>query len=379
MTVLALLIGLVIGAALVGVLWRRSRTRQEYRNAENPDPAVHDEPSPPAVAGLDLLRAALDALPVGVVYANADGVVVVRNRAAESATGTRHGDILVDEAVDQALAAAARSRDYSRTVEFMGPPPKSLLLQTVAVEAGGTLVTITDVTERNRIDAVRTDFVANISHELKTPVGAMSLLAETLSEADDPADVERLASRMVAEAERLTRTIEDLLELAQIELSGQVEYFPVRACEIVEAAVERTAALAATQGVMVEATVPDHELMVVGNRLQLVSALGNLIGNAVKYSDAGSRVCVSVGRSDGQVHFSVRDTGMGIAPQHHERIFERFYRVDRARSRGTGGVGLGLAIVRHVATNHGGEVNVVSQEGEGSTFTLTLPDRPASS
>ena len=382
MTALALLIGLVVGAALVGALWYQSRLRaagSADRAVDRP-PAVETNGSEmprPEPSGLDLLRAALDALPVGVVYADAAGLVMVRNQAAENTTGVRHGDILVDEAVDQALSAAAQGRDFSRTVELVGPPPKSLLLQTVPVEAGGTLVTITDVTERNRIDAVRTDFVANISHELKTPVGAMSLLAETLADADDPADVERLAARMVSEAERLTRTIEDLLELAQIELSGQVEYFPVRAGEIVDAAVERTAAVAASSGVVVEVEIPDRDLVVVGNRLQLVSALGNLVGNAVKYSDAGSTVCVSVRRGDGKVDFVVRDSGMGIAPQHHERIFERFYRVDRARSRGTGGVGLGLAIVRHVATNHGGEVNVVSQEGEGSTFTLTLPDRPA--
>lgn len=376
MTVVALLIGLVLGAGVVGGFWYRSHTKQDVESiAPEVAPSHGGGTEQPHTPGLDLLRAALDALPIGVVYADRSGAVVVRNQAAENATGVRHGDILVDEAVEQALAAAAGGNEHSRTLELVGPPRKTLFVQAVPVDAGGTLVTITDVTERNRIDAVRTDFVANISHELKTPVGAMSLLAETLADADDPADVERFAGRIVAEAERLTRTIEDLLELAQIELSGQAEHFPVRAAEIAEAAVDRVSALAAGTGVSVVVDAPDPGLTVLGNRLQLVSALGNLVGNAVKYSDPGSQVCVSIRRADGKVAFSVHDTGMGIDPQHHERIFERFYRVDRARSRGTGGVGLGLAIVRHVATNHGGEVNVVSQEGEGSTFTLTLPDR----
>lgn len=374
MTLLVLVIGVLVGASVTGLTFRVLQSRGQ---TITPEPILAPPPSAEEQGGEQLelasIRAALDALPIGVVYVDAEGAVVVRNRMAEHATGMRHGDILVEEALEQVLRLAVNGVDQTRALELAGPPPKALVIHAVAVESGGTLATITDVTERQRIDAVRTDFVANISHELKTPVGAMSLLAETLADVRDPADVERFAQRIVAEAERLNRTIEDLLQLAQIELGAQVEHFPVPIGEVVEAAIDRVSALAERSGVTVSSTVADPEVTVVGNRVQLVSAVGNLVDNAVKYSDHGGVVRVSAAPDGDRIVFRVQDSGIGIAPQHLERIFERFYRVDRARSRGTGGVGLGLSIVRHVATNHGGEVNVVSQEGEGSMFELNLP------
>ena len=238
------------------------------------------------------------------------------------------------------------------------------------------LAVVEDITERRRLEEMRRDFVANISHELRTPIGALSLLAETLSEEDDPDVVGRLAGRLHREALRLGRTVDDLLLLSRIE-GGEVATEPLTAAEIVAEAVDRTAVNARERQIEVkvdgDGSLGGH---LVGNRVQLVSALANLIDNALTYSDPGSVVLVSAAEAAGHLELGVVDHGIGIPAQDLERIFERFYRVDRARSRRTGGTGLGLAIVRHVATNHGGEVRVTSREGEGSTFVLRLPLAP---
>jgi two-component system sensor histidine kinase SenX3 len=232
---------------------------------------------------------------------------------------------------------------------------------------------IDDVTDRRRLEAVRRDFVANISHELKTPVGALGLLAETLLSEDDPAVARRLAERLLDEAFRVGRTIDDLLALSQIEADevGLRDEVPVHL--FIAEAVERVRPAAEQHDISIQVEEPAARLVVLGDRRQLVSATYNLLDNAVKYSDPGSTVEVRA-RTDGQwIELSVEDHGIGIPRRDLERVFERFYRVDRARSRETGGTGLGLAIVRHVASNHSGEVRVESREGEGSTFTLRLP------
>jgi two-component system sensor histidine kinase SenX3 len=242
-----------------------------------------------------------------------------------------------------------------------------------ALDADAALALIEDVTERARLEAMRTDFVANISHELRTPVGALALLAETLADEDDPETVRRLANNMVFEAHRVGRIIKDLLELGQIEAADQPLKEIVGIPLVIAEAVDRTRPLAEHRSIRVDVQDNGGGLVVVGDRRQLVSALANLIDNAVKYSDAGGQVRVTAGFRDGMVELAVTDRGIGIPPRDVDRIFERFYRVDRARSRDTGGTGLGLAIVRHAATNHGGAVTVVSQEGRGSTFTIRIP------
>jgi two-component system sensor histidine kinase SenX3 len=247
-----------------------------------------------------------------------------------------------------------------------------LMVRAVPLPDGGALVTIDDLSERARLDAVRTDFVSNISHELKTPVGALALLAETLMDSEDPEVNRRLAGKMVDEAHRAAGTIDDLLELSRIELGGRGEWEDVSVTAVIRDATARHQLTAESFGVLLESG-EANGLMVQGNRLQLVSALSNLIDNAVKYSNRGGRVSVTAQRTDHSVEISVADQGVGIPARDIDRIFERFYRVDRARSRETGGTGLGLAIVRHIATNHGGDVAVRSREGEGSTFTLRIP------
>jgi two-component system sensor histidine kinase SenX3 len=333
------------------------------------------------------LTRALAVIPQGVVVYDEDGEIAYRNEVAAGYLTARHGEALVEEAI-AGLAAEATEAEHrpvdddagpaARTVDLFGPPRRTLVLSALRLEDDeqrriGALVVIDDVTDRRRLEAVRRDFVANISHELKTPVGALGLLAETLLAEDDPAVFTRLAERMVTEAFRVNRTIDDLLALTQIEADevGRGTEVPVHL--FIAEAVDRVRPAAEQQGITIEVSEPAPRLVVVGDRRQLVSATYNLLENAVKYSDPGSTVQVRA-RTDGRwIDLSVADHGIGIPRRDLERVFERFYRVDRARSRETGGTGLGLAIVRHVASNHAGDVRVESLEGEGSTFTLRLP------
>jgi two-component system sensor histidine kinase SenX3 len=329
---------------------------------------------------VERLRRALDALPTGVVVADEGGAVALRNEAARHFLGVRHADVLVDEAVGSLLRGALAGEHRRQTLDLYGPPKRTVVVTAVPVvsELGGfaALATIEDVTDRSRLEAMRTDFVATISHELKTPVGALALLAEALIGEDESEVVTRLAEKMVSEAHRMGRTIEDLLELSRIELGESPHREVVSVGLIAAEAVERVRHLADQRGITVDVVEPSHRLNAIGDRRQLVSAVANLVENGVKYSDPGAAVEVAA-RTDGTwVDIVVRDRGIGIPARDLDRIFERFYRVDRARSRETGGTGLGLAIVRHVATNHGGSVSVGSQEGGGSTFTLRVPIGP---
>ncbi|MGH9085890.1 MAG: sensor histidine kinase [Acidimicrobiales bacterium] len=325
------------------------------------------------------LAGALAVIPQGVVVFDAGGGIAFRNRVAAGYLGARHGDALVEEAIDEMAdeVIAGRAAVPPRTVELYGPPSRTLVLTAIVLERNavdlGALVVIDDVTDRRRLEAVRRDFVANISHELKTPIGALGLLAETLLSEDDPAVASRLAERMHHEAFRVGRTIDDLLQLSRIEVEADLERTTVPLSVIITEAVDRVREAAEQRGIELDVEPPSSRLAVSGDRRQLVSATFNLLENAVKYSDPGSTVRLR-SHTDGRwIDIEVADDGIGIPDRDRERIFERFYRVDRARSRETGGTGLGLAIVRHIVTNHAGEVRVESREGEGSTFTLRLP------
>ncbi|MGZ4759544.1 MAG: sensor histidine kinase [Acidimicrobiales bacterium] len=318
------------------------------------------------------LSQALDAIPQGVLIADAEGQVVVRNRVADSFADARHSDALVEAAIDEMLAEALEGHEGVRPIDLFGPPRRTLVI-TATPLPDGALVVVDDISERRRLEATRRDFVANISHELKTPVGAMGLLAETLLAEDDRQVASRLAERIVNEAFRLDRTIEDLLVLSRIEGEEIAAHEPVAPRLLVEEAVERIRPAAEQAGIEVVVGDVDPGLAILGDRRQLVSALYNLLDNAVKYSDDGDEVQVRAVPVGSSVALEVEDHGIGIPKADLERVFERFYRVDQARSRTTGGTGLGLAIVRHVATNHEGEVRVESRLGEGSTFTLIVP------
>jgi two-component system, OmpR family, sensor histidine kinase SenX3 len=247
-----------------------------------------------------------------------------------------------------------------------------------AVGGGGlVLLLVEDQTESRRVEEVRRDFVANTSHELKTPVGALALLAETVEDAaDDPEAVRRFASRMRQEAARLTNLVQDMITLSRIQAAEPIpDPVPVQLDDVVAEALDRCRMKASARGIDLVALGEDG-LSVLGDEDLLVTALRNLLENAVAYSPDKTRVDVSTRQAAADaVEISVADQGIGIPERDLERIFERFYRVDPARSRATGGTGLGLAIVKHVTAAHGGKVTVVSSEGEGSTFTLRLPLR----
>jgi two-component system sensor histidine kinase SenX3 len=323
---------------------------------------------------------ALGAIANGVVIFDDRGEIAYRNDPAASFLAARHSDALVEEAITTMASDALRGRGAEREIELFGPPRRVLSVRAVPLENGtrpsGVLVVVEDTSERRRLENVRRDFVANISHELKTPVGALALLAETLLDEDDPDVAKRLAERLANEAFRVGNTIDDLLELSRLEVATGLATDEVTVAHVVGDAADRVRPAAEQRGIEIEVEQTPLRLTVVGDRRQLVSAVTNLLDNAVKYSEPGSSIGVRA-RTDGTwVDLAVHDRGIGIPRRDLERIFERFYRVDRARSRDTGGTGLGLAIVRHVASNHRGEVRVESREGVGSTFTLRLPAGP---
>jgi two-component system, OmpR family, sensor histidine kinase SenX3 len=241
-------------------------------------------------------------------------------------------------------------------------------------EEGMVLVLITDQSEARRIDAVRRDFVANVSHELKTPIGALGLLSEAILGAKDQPDaVVKFASRMQIEAKRLTDLVQEIIDLSRLQSSDPLQKaFDVEASDVVREAVAQAALSAESRKITVEIG-EIEDATVIGDRDQLIMAVLNLVENAINYSPENTKVSVVVKVKEELLEISVTDQGIGIAEGELARVFERFYRVDPARSRMTGGTGLGLSIVKHVALNHGGDIKVWSKEGVGSTFTLQLP------
>lgn len=238
-------------------------------------------------------------------------------------------------------------------------------------DEGMVLVLISDQSEARRIDAVRRDFVANVSHELKTPIGALGLLSEAILGAKDQPDA--VASRMQMEAKRLTDLVQEIIDLSRLQSSDPLQKaFDVEASDVVREAVAQAALSAESRKITVEIG-EIEDATVNGDRDQLIMAVLNLVENAINYSPENTKVSVVVKVKQELLEISVTDQGIGIAEGELARVFERFYRVDPARSRMTGGTGLGLSIVKHVALNHGGDIKVWSREGVGSTFTLQLP------
>jgi two-component system, OmpR family, sensor histidine kinase SenX3 len=346
------------------------------------EPAQRPEPDllPPGVASV------LSVLPSSAVVLDSEDRVLQASSAAQAFGLVSDGELVAQELL--ALARQVRrdgeiregeievstSAGNGRTTSFaVRCAPLG-----AAVGGGGlVLLLIEDQTESRRVEQVRRDFVANTSHELKTPVGALALLAETVEDAaDDPEAVRRFAGRMRQEASRLTNLVQDMITLSRIQAAEPIpDPVPVKLDVVVAEALDRCRMKATARGIDLVAT-GTNGLSVLGDEDLLVTALRNLLENAVAYSPDKTRVDVST-RPAGHdaVEVSVADQGIGIPERDLERIFERFYRVDPARSRATGGTGLGLAIVKHVTAAHGGKVTVLSSEGLGSTFTLRLPLR----
>jgi two-component system, OmpR family, sensor histidine kinase SenX3 len=389
----ALLIAAAVGAfvigAAAGLVVARVTGNRHARSADDTEPSAPVlAPSVPQDRRLASL--VLDSLATGVVVVDRSEQPVLVNTAA------RHMGVLQADrlAFAELTGVVRRATDERATIQAaidlplgrLGREPIAVAVTAVPfpdptdpARTDGVALMLDDVTEARRLEAVRRDFVANVSHELKTPIGALTLLAEAVQEAsDDPETVSRFAERMQREGVRLGRLVRELIELSRLQgaepLPGTDE---VPVARVIEEAVDRTRLAAEQTSVHIVWRCEDG-LTVRGNERQLAMAVGNLLDNAVAYSPAETRVAVAartVHAEDGgaAAEISVSDQGIGIADADLPRVFERFYRVDPARSRETGGTGLGLAIVKHIATNHGGSVSAWSAEGAGSTFTIRIP------
>jgi two-component system sensor histidine kinase SenX3 len=370
-------VAVVLGVAVLYVVSRR------------PAPTLPPRPRPVYSAAQPLSSLVVEALDQGVIVLDAEDRVVLLNPAARAMNVVDTDRLSSRDLTELADRARDTSTHQSRTVDLpigrLGREPIALAVEAVPLvvedrRVGAVGLLLTDMSEHRRLEAVRRDFVANVSHELKTPVGALTLLAEAVQEAaDDPAAVARFSARMQHESARLARLVQELMELSRVQgadpMPGVAE---VGIAKLLVEATDRVRLAAEQREITVEVTLRDPSLAVRGNESQLVTAVSNLVDNAVAYSPAGTKVqVVATGGSDHQarptVDISVSDQGLGIADADLDRIFERFYRVDPARSRATGGTGLGLAIVKNIVTNHLGTVAVQSTAGAGSTFTIRLP------
>lgn len=366
---MAVLVALAVAAAVAATVL--ALRRGEHRSDVEP-PAAQPQLPPGVRQVLSVLRSS------AVVLDLADGVVEAS--PAAYAFGLVRGEELVHPELRQ-LAREVRRDGVIREAELAlarGPLGQGQMVgfaRVAALDGRHVLVLVEDRTEARRLEEIRRDFVANVSHELKTPVGALSLLSEAVVDAaEDPEAVRRFATRMQRESGRLSALVQEIIDLSRLQVADAL-LAPEQVCvdDVVAEAVDRCRLSAEAKHIDVVVG-GEHGRTVYGNRDLLVTAVRNLVDNAVAYSDPDTRVGLGVRSGEGLVEISVTDQGIGIPSDDLGRVFERFYRVDPARSRATGGTGLGLSIVKHVVANHGGEVRVWSREGEGSTFTVRLPD-----
>jgi two-component system sensor histidine kinase SenX3 len=392
--IVALAVGVALGIAFAGHARRRVAPAPQLAPESAPESAPEQ---PRRRLSQPVASLVVEALDHGVVVMDRDERAVLVNPAAR-AMGVLEVDKLAFPGLVNVLRRCLETgitvtASIDLPMTRLGREPIALAVTAVPLPGTDERVTavcllLADVSEQRRLEAVRRDFVANVSHELKTPVGALTLLAEAIQDAaDDPEAVARFAGRIQHEGSRLARLVVELMELSRVQgadpMPGAAEV-DVRA--IVDEAIERTQ-LAAEQAQITVTSACADGLQVRGNEAQLATAVANLVDNAIAYSGSGTRVAVTARASTDDearptVDISVTDQGIGIAEADRDRIFERFYRVDPARSRATGGTGLGLAIVKNIVSNHLGTIILWSAEGSGSTFTIRLPrvhsDRPSS-
>lgn len=361
------------------VRWRGDRAS---RHVVGPAVEAAEQAASDSAARAVLLERLLDSIDEGAMLSSASGDVVYANAAARTilGIGPRRSSpgvesIGFNDLVARTLAAGS-TLEEDRQLHL--PSRRLLRVRSVPFD-DGVLVLLVDVTKARMADKVRTDFVANVSHELKTPVSAIALMAEQLTHAirEDPKAAVRFAESIYQEADRLARLVVDLLDLSRIESDMPLAITDVDAVSLAQDAVSRVAALAQAKSIEVRIAGPDHAVSLRVDPAQVVTALANLLDNAVRYSTPGSEVALLIGQSEDEASFVVADHGPGIPTEALGRIFERFYRVDKARARTTGGTGLGLAIVKHVAERHGGRVTAESEFGRGSRFTLSFPLEPS--
>jgi two-component system sensor histidine kinase SenX3 len=311
---------------------------------------------------VDAVDGVVRASPAAYAYGLVRGHTVVHRELLDMTAGVRRDGVILEKQLELPRGPLGQG---------------TIIVQVRAAMLGEEYILLLadDRTEITRTEEIRNDFVANVSHELKTPVGAISLLAEALeSSADDELAVRRFAKRMHKESGRLAALVQDIIELSRLQGASVAQQGrPVDVNAVIAEAVDRSQLPAESKNIRIVVG-GRTEAKVFGDQDLLVTALRNLIDNAIRYSPENTRVGIGVRSREGLVSISVTDQGEGLSPEDQERVFERFYRVDSARSRHTGGTGLGLSIVKHVASNHGGEVTLWSQPGQGSTFTLRLPE-----
>ncbi len=367
---LPVLVGLV-GFAL-GSLMARLLPRARLRR-----PAADEN----GLAVAELLQRAVSNAPIGVVVVDSTrGVPVINQRVTEMG-------LIRDGALDDRLwAATQRTLATGEDTDVDLSAPRGLAGRRAGLAVHGTIrllneqsprmavIYLDDQSEQVRMEASRRDFVANVSHELKTPVAAMAVLSEALLEStDDPPTVQRFGGKIYTESQRLANMVGELIELSRLQGAERLpDLVAVDVDTVVQEAISRHKVVAEKANITVK-TDDATGLRVLGDETLLVTALANLISNAIAYSPNGSAVSISRRRNGDMVEIAVTDRGIGIAQEDQERVFERFFRVDKARSRATGGTGLGLAIVKHVAANHNGSIRLWSRRGTGSTFTLSIP------
>jgi len=361
---LGLIPGLVLGA-LFTYLWIKYQKDPEKSNAGTS-------------SSRNQLLKLIQSLPDIVIWVDGDNRIKYASEVALSLNIARDEKIQIDSL--ESLISTARKVDEPITKKIKAKRPlgiAKLNLDTwvMRLERGEVLLWAQNNSIVSRVETVRRDFVANISHELKTPVGALSLLAEAIEEAGkDSETIQKFAKRIGPETKRLTNVIRDIIDLSQVQSDDPLATAsPVEVDRVINDAIDAVQLLADLHSIeIVQVKSPDVKIM--GDEYQLVMAIRNLLSNAITFSPVNSRITVGAKLKDGVVEITVSDQGIGISLENQSRIFERFYRVDPARSRSTGGTGLGLAIVKHVCENHGGEVSVWSVQGQGSTFTMKFPE-----
>ncbi|MGB5431845.1 MAG: ATP-binding protein, partial [Acidimicrobiia bacterium] len=321
-------------------------------------------------------RAVVESTALGVIVADERGTIVYANPVGRDVLEGKIGDATARNRLSQLIERVTTTGSPEQLdVDVYTPVRRFIRLRAVPLPSTATwghaaVVYVRDLSGRRRVEAMRRDFLTNAGHEMKTPLGALAILAETIGDTDDPETRRRLAERLSSEANRMAQVVDDIVTLADIE-SLETSFEPVHIDDVISEAMSRISVVASEAGVKVELEEEDCSGLVVGNSEQLTSAVLNLLDNAVKYSPRGddATVSLSVDCGDDEVRIEVEDHGIGISAEHLDRVFERFYRVQQGRGRSSGGTGLGLSIVRNVAETHGGSVSVESTPAEGSTFT----------
>ncbi|MGL4172915.1 MAG: sensor histidine kinase [Actinomycetota bacterium] len=358
-------VGLFTGGA-VGAWLGLRRKKPETTSA----PSVSTLPS----GVIDLITA----LRYSAAIMASDDTVIAANPAAY-AYGVVSGTDLTHPSILRLVREVRRDgRLLERELELrrgpLGEGRRIVRARVAVLENSHVLVLVEDRTAAARVKQVRRDFVENVSHELKTPIGGISLLTEAIQDAtDDPEAIRRFAARLHVESNRLSGLVQDIISLSRLQVAGS-SHPPRRlpVAPIITEAIDRCRVMAEARSIDVDAAT-DPQAMVYGDADLLMTAIRNVVDNAIAYSNNGTRVSVTTTCQNGLVEISVTDQGVGIPEDEQGRIFERFYRVDPARSRATGGTGLGLSMVKHICADHGGEVTLWSRPGAGSTFTIRLP------